>query len=74
MAVQSRIAPGSTSISAAEIVLEAGNALVSVMRTVPLFDLIGVCAIIRWLKRCGTSVAPGILSELSGPGTGAGKM
>src|ERR1700730_13200029 len=37
------------------------------------FRLIGVCAIIRWLKLCGTWVAPTILSELSGPGTGAGR-
>ena len=47
---------------------------VSVIRAVPFFIVIGVCAIMRWLKLCGTAVAPVILSALSGPGTGAGKM
>jgi hypothetical protein len=51
-----------------------GKLLESAIRTVPLLVLIGCCAISRWLKLCGTAVAPEILSELSGPGTGAGKM
>ena len=56
------------------MVLEAGKSLVSVIRTDPLLVLIGVCASMRWLKLCGTGVAPAILSESSGPGSGAGKM
>ena len=66
--------PGSTSTSAAEIVFEAGNRLVSVMRTVPLLVLIGCCASILWLKVGDTGVAPAILSESSGPGTLAPNM
>ena len=63
--------PGSTSTSAAAIVFDAGNTLVSVIRTVPLLVLIGCCASILWLKLGGTGVAPAILSEPSGPGTGS---
>ena len=66
--------PGSISTSAAEIVLDAGNTLVSVIRTVPLLVLIGSCASILWLRPGDTAVAPTTLSELSGPGTGAGKI
>lgn len=66
--------PGSTSTSAAAIVFETGNTLLSVIRTVPLFVLIGCCAIILWLKPGDAAVAPAILSESSGPGTEAGKM
>ena len=61
--------PGSTSTSAAAIVFDAGNTLVSVMRTVPLLVLIGCCASILWLNDCGTGVAPAILSESIEPGT-----
>src|SRR5258708_32649077 len=70
----SRRPPASTSTRAAAIVVETGKILESVIRTVPLFVLIGCCAIIRWLKLCGTAVAPAILSEARGPGSGAGKM
>jgi hypothetical protein len=54
--------------------LEAGNTAVSVIRTVPLFDRIGCCAIILWLMRSGTCGEPGNWSEASAPGTGAGKI
>jgi hypothetical protein len=64
--------PGSTSTRAAAIVTDAGKTLESAIRAVPLFVLTGSCAINRWLKLCGTGVAPGILSALSGPGIGAG--
>src|SRR5260370_31495482 len=70
----SRMPPGSTSTSAAEIVFEAGNTLVSVIRTVPLLVLIGCCASILWLKVGDAATAPTVLSEASGPGTGAGKI
>src|ERR1700687_3001781 len=70
----SRMPPGSTSTSAAEIVFDAGNTLVSVMRTVPLLVLIGCCASILWLKVGDTGTAPAILSESSDPGTAAAKM
>src|SRR5271155_392464 len=66
--------PGSTSTNAAEIVFEAGNTLVSVIRTVPLLVLIGCCASILWLKPGDTEVTPAILSEPSGPGTEPAKM
>ena len=66
--------PGTTSTSAAAIVFDAGNTLVSVIRTVPLLVVIGCCAIILWLKPGDTGGTPAILSELSGPGTEAGKM
>ena len=61
--------PGSTSTNAAEIVFDAGNTLLSVIRTVPLLVLIGFCAIILWLKLCDTGFAPAILSEARDPGT-----
>jgi hypothetical protein len=41
---------------------DAGNTLESVIRAVPLLVLMGVCAIMRWLKPCGTGVTPEILS------------
>ncbi len=56
------------------MVVDTGKVLESVIRTVPLFVRIGGCAIILWLKLLGTGAAPGILSEASGPGTGAAKI
>src|ERR1700737_2376475 len=70
----SRRPPGSTSTSAAEIVFEAGNTLVSVIRTEPLLVLIGCCASILWLKVGDTGTAPAILSDSSDPGTAEAKM
>jgi hypothetical protein len=65
--------PGCTSTNAAEIVFDAGNTMVSVIRTVPLLVLIGCCASILWLKLGDTEIAPAILSESSDPGTEEGK-
>jgi hypothetical protein len=62
------------STSAAAVVVLTGNTRESLIRTVPLAVPVVSCAINRELKLCGTGVAPGILSELSGPGKGAGKM
>src|ERR1700740_3104740 len=53
--------PGWTSTSAAEIVFDAGNRLVSVIRTVPLLVLIGCCASILWMKGRDTRGGPGTL-------------
>src|SRR5258707_14793980 len=66
--------PGWTSTNAAEIVFAAGNTLVSVIRTVPLLVLVGCCASILWLRPGDTATAPAILSDSSGPGTGAAKI
>jgi hypothetical protein len=66
--------PGSTSTSAAEMAVAAGNTLESVMRTVPLLVRIGFCAVMRWLNFFGTCSAPAARSALSGPGSGAGKI
>ena len=66
--------PGSTSTSAAAMVLDAGNTLESVIRTVPLLVRIGSCASMWWLKLCGTGLAPMQLVGTERPGTGAVKM
>jgi hypothetical protein len=70
----SRSPPGFISTSAAAVVVLTGKFLESLIRTVPLLVLIGSCGINRWLNVCGTTVAPGILSALSGPGTAAAKI
>jgi hypothetical protein len=47
------MATASNTCLLSESLLETGNTLESVIRTVPLLVLIGRCASIRWLKLCG---------------------